>query len=109
MPTIMLPADPSLENLRNRARALQRAVRAGDAAALERVAARHSTGVSPDAFPLSLSLSLAQLVIAREHGFASCSWSSARTRAYVTPGSGSLRWSGPVTPRRTRWPSSSPR
>jgi len=66
VPAIAFPADPSLENLRNRARALQRAVRAGDAAALARVAARHSAEVSPGTFPLSL----AQLVIAREHGFA---------------------------------------
>ncbi|MDN3359884.1 ankyrin repeat domain-containing protein [Actinomadura sp. DC4] len=67
MPTIRLPADARLDGLRDRARALQRAVRAGDAAALGRVAARHSAEVSPGAFPLSL----ARLVIAREHGFAS--------------------------------------
>jgi hypothetical protein len=65
VPTIMLPDDPSLENLRNRARTLQRAVRAGDPAALQRVG--RFARVPADTFPLSL----AQLVIAREHGFAS--------------------------------------
>jgi Ankyrin repeats (many copies) len=69
VPTIKLPADPSLENLRNQARALQRAVRAGDPDALARVRARHRAGVPEDAgaFPLAV----AQLVLAREYGFAS--------------------------------------
>ncbi len=67
MPTITLPANPSLENLRNRARTLQRAVRSGDAAALARVTARHETPAEPASF----TLALAQLVVARECGFAS--------------------------------------
>jgi ankyrin repeat protein len=66
VPTIKLPADASLENLRKRARALQRAVRAGDAGALARVRASHPAGVPGDAFPLAG----AQLVLAREYGFA---------------------------------------
>lgn len=66
MPTIKLPADPSLEHLRNQARALQRAVRAGDPAALARVRARHPDG-DVGGFPLAV----AQLVLAREYGFAS--------------------------------------
>ena len=67
MPTIKLPADPSLENLRKQARALQRSVRAGDPGALARVRARHPAALSGDtgAFPLAV----AQLVLAREYGF----------------------------------------
>ncbi|HEY7483914.1 MAG TPA: ankyrin repeat domain-containing protein [Streptosporangiaceae bacterium] len=69
MAAISLPDNPSLERMRRRARALQQAVRAGDEAALERIAARHPDGAPnrPETFPLSA----AQLVIARECGFAS--------------------------------------
>ena len=63
----------SLEQLRRQAKDLLRAWRAGDDAALGRVAAHHPR---PDEPP---RLSSAQLVIAREHGFAS--WP--RLRAYV--------------------------
>jgi ankyrin repeat protein len=63
----------SLEQLRRQAKDLLRAWRAGDDAALGRVAAHHPR---PDEPP---KLSGAQLVIAREHGFAS--WP--RLRAYV--------------------------
>jgi ankyrin repeat protein len=73
MTTAPLPAAPSLEQLRKRARDLQRAHRAGDPAARTRVE-RHAP--SPDE---PLKLSAAQLVVAREHGFAS--WP--RLRAYV--------------------------
>jgi ankyrin repeat protein len=68
-----LPASPSLEQLRRQAKELLRAVRAGDEAALARVAAEHPRPGEP------LKLSGAQLVIAREHGFPS--WP--RLRAYV--------------------------
>jgi len=71
-----LPAAPSLEQLRNRARDLQRAHRAGDPAARARVAAR---APKPPAAGEPLKLSAAQLVIAREHGFPS--WP--RLRAYA--------------------------
>jgi ankyrin repeat protein len=71
--TTSLPAAPSLEQLRHRARDLQRAHRAGDTGARARVAAQ-----IPDA-GVPLKLSAAQLVVAREHGFAS--WP--RLRAYV--------------------------
>lgn len=94
MPTIPLPQDPDLGQLRKQARELQRAVRAGDQAALALVAEFHpdaadqaiTTGLtgpavptgradatdratlaSADAFPLSA----AQLVIARRHDFPS--------------------------------------
>jgi hypothetical protein len=73
MTTTPFPATPSLEQLRNRARDLQRAHRAGDADARARVAAHQPQTTEP------LKLSAAQLVIAREHGFAS--WP--RLRAYV--------------------------
>jgi hypothetical protein len=68
MPTIPLPGEPSLEQLRHQAKDLQRAIRAGDPAALAQ-AAEHYPGVPPAAagFPLSA----AQLVIARRHGFGS--------------------------------------
>jgi ankyrin repeat protein len=73
MTTAPLPAAPSLEQLRNRARDLQRAHRAGDPGARDRVTAHQSGATEP------LKLSTAQLVIAREHGFPS--WP--RLRAYV--------------------------
>ena len=76
MTTDPLPAAPSLEQLRNRARDLRRAHRAGDPAARARVAAQ-TPGTADDAPPLKLSA--AQLVVAREHGFAS--WP--RLKAYV--------------------------
>ena len=73
-----LPAAPSVEQLRKRARDLQRAHRAGDPDARTRVAAQAPDASEPaDGEPLKLST--AQLVIAREHGFAS----RPRLRAYV--------------------------
>jgi ankyrin repeat protein len=68
-----LPAAPSLEQLRKQAKDLLRAHRAGDPDAAARVAAHHPHPDEP------LKLAGAQLVIAREHGFAS--WP--RLRAYV--------------------------
>jgi ankyrin repeat protein len=73
MTTAPLPAAPSLEQLRKRARDLQRAHHAGDADARARVAAHDPNATEP------LKLSAAQLAIAREHGFPS--WP--RLRAYV--------------------------
>ncbi|GGM59362.1 ankyrin repeat domain-containing protein [Dactylosporangium sucinum] len=60
---------PDLSALRRSARSLQRAVRAGDPAAIDRVAARHPAG--PPAEPARFALTAAQLVVAREQGFAS--------------------------------------
>ena len=68
-----LPAAPSLEQLRKQAKELLRAHRGGDARAAARAGAHHPRPDEP------LALSGAQLVIAREHGFAS--WP--RLRAYV--------------------------
>ncbi|HKT01439.1 MAG TPA: hypothetical protein VJT31_18105, partial [Rugosimonospora sp.] len=77
MPTVSLPDRPHLDGFRRTARALQRAVRAGDPTAAARVAAQHPDGV-PDE-PGAFRLSAAQLVVAREYGFAS--W--VRLRRYL--------------------------
>lgn len=58
----VLPEHPNLDQLRRQAKELCNAARAGDPAALERLAA-HAPGVDPT------RLATAQLVIAREHGF----------------------------------------
>lgn len=65
MATMSLPEHPNLDQLRSQARDLQRAVRAGAPAAADRIA-RHRFAASTD-FPLSA----AQLVVARDYGFAS--------------------------------------
>lgn len=75
MATAALPEDPDLDQLRNQARELQRAVRRGEPAALTRVSRRHPGPPAADRFPLTA----AQLVLAREHGFVS--WG--RMRRYV--------------------------
>jgi SAM-dependent methyltransferase len=58
-----LPARPDLEHLRREAKQLLRRAQAGDAFAVGRFEA-HAPGIAP-------ALSAAQLVLAREHGFAS--------------------------------------
>jgi ankyrin repeat protein len=75
MATAALPQDPDLGQLRNQARELQRSVRGGEPTALARVSRWHPEPPAPDRF----SLTAAQFVLAREHGFAS--WS--RLRRYV--------------------------
>ncbi|MDG4830313.1 hypothetical protein O7627_13490 [Solwaraspora sp. WMMD1047] len=67
MPTLDLPDRPHLDSFRRQARALQRAARSGDPDALARLARHHPGRVSGD----GLRLSAAQLVVAREYGFAS--------------------------------------
>jgi ankyrin repeat protein len=69
MPAVRLPAEPSLEQLRNQAKDLRRAVLAGEPGALAEAAA------APGPFPLHA----AQLTVARRHGFPS--W--ARLKRYV--------------------------
>ncbi|GAB3746485.1 ankyrin repeat domain-containing protein [Microlunatus parietis] len=69
MPTKTLPDQPHLDHLRQQAKALQRAVRAGDAEAAGRVVERYPGGVPAD--PTEFGLSEAQLVVAREYGFPS--------------------------------------
>ncbi|GIH10579.1 hypothetical protein Rhe02_86460 [Rhizocola hellebori] len=70
MPTRGMPDRPHLDSFRRQARALQRAVRAGEPDAIARLARHH-----PDAALAEdgsgLQLSAAQLVVAREYGFAS--------------------------------------
>jgi hypothetical protein len=73
--TAALPQDPNLDQLRTQARELQRVVRRGDPAALDRVSRWHPAPPPP----ADLRLTAAQLVLAREYGFAS--W--ARLRRYV--------------------------
>ncbi|GAB3400991.1 ankyrin repeat domain-containing protein [Flindersiella endophytica] len=64
-----LPNRPRLDQLRHQAKALQRGVRSGESEALARIDARYpgclSGGVD------TFSLTTAQLVVAREYGFAS--------------------------------------
>lgn len=85
MPTVRVPDDASLEHLRKLARRLQRGVRSGDAAALELVARRHPAGAPAD--PAGFPLTAAQLVVARELGFAS--WP--RLRAHLDLVAGARR------------------
>jgi ankyrin repeat protein len=65
MPTVPLPDDPNLEQLRKQAKDLRDLARAGVAGALELVAAHHPNGAHP------VTLAGAQLVIARHYGFSS--------------------------------------
>ncbi|HEY7263364.1 MAG TPA: hypothetical protein VH589_17990 [Trebonia sp.] len=74
MPARDLPPDPSLEHLKNQARALQRRVRAAVPDALATVAEFYPgpaavTGQAPG--QAGFLLADAQLVTARQHGFAS--------------------------------------
>src|SRR5215813_3847044 len=64
MTTSKLPARPSLESLRKQAKKLARSISSGDASAIERAGAQ-----LPQA-KLPLSRRDAQLVLAREYGFA---------------------------------------
>ena len=80
MPSPSLPARPSLEQLRKRAKDLLRAYRDRRPAALARLRAslpRYSHLSDDDLIELSLSLRDAQHVIAIEHGFED--WRSMRT------------------------------
>jgi hypothetical protein len=76
MPTQPLPKNPSLENLRKQAKSLRKAVLANDSNALARVQDFHPLA---DEASKNFSLTDAQLVIARSHGFAS--W--ARLKQYL--------------------------
>lgn len=69
MPTLGMPDRPHLDSFRRQARALQRAVRAGDPDAVARLARHHPDGVAGDVN--GVRLSAAQLVLAREYGFTS--------------------------------------
>ena len=89
-PPRVLPPHPSLEQLKNQAKTLLTAARSGDSAALERLARyfpelRPSPlgGLSAGATTPTPRLSQAQLVIAREHGFAS--WARLRRAVELAP------------------------
>jgi ankyrin repeat protein len=71
MPVIPLPDEPSLEQLRNQAKDLRRAVLAGDPRALAEVAERFPDGASGVPESSWFPLRAAQLVVARRYGFAS--------------------------------------
>ena len=66
-PTSPLPARPSLEQLRKQAKELVKAYRGGDRAAVARFHAHHPRITSGEL----VALADAQLVLAREYGFAS--------------------------------------
>ena len=76
-----LPERPDLSQLRRRAKELRDAARRGDPAALERFARHH-----PSAPQDAAGLAAAQLVLARELGFAS--WPALKAAAPMT-----LLWS----------------
>jgi len=67
VPSVDLPDDPDLGQLRKRARELQRAVRAGDPEAMALATEFHPDPVTPEGWRLSA----AQLVLARRYGFPS--------------------------------------
>jgi hypothetical protein len=66
MPTLSLPSDPSLVQLRKQARELQRRLRSGDPQAAKMLDEHYPGADMPDA-----PLHVAQLVLARSYGFAS--------------------------------------
>ena len=71
MPTVPLPNEPNLEQLRIQAKELRDSVRAGEPRALALVAEHHPNGRPDDAARAKFSLSSAQLVIARRYRFTS--------------------------------------
>ena len=79
-----LPDAPNLEHLRKQAKDLHRAARAGDPEARARIAAHF-----PEALASDVSLSQAQLTIARAYGFPS--WTQLKRHVQAT---------GPLTPDR---------
>lgn len=66
-----LPANPCVEQQKKRARELQHACRAGEADALRRIREHHPRCAAGEPVPAPFRLADAQLVIAREYGFAS--------------------------------------
>lgn len=80
MPLLNLPSNPSLDHLKGQARAFQRQVRAGEAAALDTVRTFHPRPEAvPD--PAAFRLADAQLVLARRYGFPS--WVALRRKVEV--------------------------
>lgn len=90
--TRRLPAQPHLDIPKREARELQKQVRAGDNSAVERIRRLHPKFRSTDGMapaPATFRLSDAQLVIAREYGFAS--WPELKMRIEANPAVGALR------------------
>jgi ankyrin repeat protein len=79
LPASSLPARPSLEQLRKRAKELLRAVRAEEPAAITRVRTQLTAAKA-------MTLADAQFVIAREHGFASWAKLKRHVLAVERPG-----------------------
>jgi ankyrin repeat protein len=108
MPTRQLPREPSLEHLRHQAKALRRAVQAGDPAALELVREFHPRlpGLDTDrpGRRPAVALAGAQLVIARQYGFDS--WPKLRRHIEVirryTRSPHQAPVGGPVSTERAR-------
>jgi ankyrin repeat protein len=69
-----LPTRPNLEQLKNQAKDLRKSHKSGDATATKRIRESHprwSSASEPEIVNTKISLSDAQLVVAREYGFAS--------------------------------------
>jgi ankyrin repeat protein len=75
MPTVPLPDDPSLEQLRQQAKDLRDLARAGVPGALDLIAAHHPGGAH------AVTLTGARLVVARHHGFSS--WARLQERVQM--------------------------
>src|SRR6266511_2068083 len=72
--TKSLPSQPNLEQLKNQAKDLLKSLKSGAADAIQRIRENHprwSAASEPEMHAAELSLSDAQLVLAREYGFAS--------------------------------------
>lgn len=80
MPTLCLPGRPDLEHLKGQARTLQRRVRAGEQTAIETVRTFHPRPARAERHT-AFTLADAQLVVARQYGFAS--WSALRRHLAV--------------------------
>jgi predicted N-acetyltransferase YhbS len=83
VPVCDLPSDPSLEHLKNQARDLQRRVRGGDPGAVAAVREFHPRHAGAAGSPelARFPLTAAQLIIARQYGFAS--WARLRQSVAV--------------------------
>src|SRR3989442_550496 len=72
--TKSLPSQPNLEQLKNQAKDLLKSLKSGEADAIQRMRENHprrSAASEPEMHAAELSFSDAQLVLAREYGFAS--------------------------------------
>jgi ankyrin repeat protein len=95
VPSLCLPSNPDLEHLKGQARTLQRQVRAGESAALATVRAFHPRPEAVDGHA-DFRLADAQLVLARQYGFAS--WPVLRRHLAVVAEYSRSPHLAPVTP-----------